>query len=84
VRSSKKFPAVVAADPRPKASSSRAKAAPLAAAAIALALDGVDGVLGDVGSDCQEYHDIRLVWNWDINENDFNHQHQVYHIIFKR
>lgn len=62
MRSSKKFPAVVAADPRPKASSSRAKAAPLAAAAIALALDGVDGHLGDVGSDCQEYRDIGLVW----------------------
>ena len=61
MRSSKKFPEVVAADPRPKDSSSRAKVNPFAAAAMALALDGVDGLLGDVGSDCQEHHQIGLV-----------------------
>lgn len=61
MRSSKKFPAVVAADPRPKASSSRAKVIPLALAAIALALVGVDGLLGDEGSDCQEHCLISLV-----------------------
>jgi hypothetical protein len=65
VRSSKKSPFVVAADPRPKASSSRAKVFPFAAAAIALALDGllgVDGVLGDGGSDCvKHYYHISLV-----------------------
>lgn len=36
----------------PNASSSRAKVFPFAAAAIALALVGVDGLLGDAGSDC--------------------------------
>ncbi|MCI63013.1 hypothetical protein A2U01_0084270, partial [Trifolium medium] len=50
--------------PRPKASSSRAKVFPFAAAAIALALDGllgVDGVLGDGGSDCVKHYHISLV-----------------------
>lgn len=61
MRSSKKFPEVVAADPSPKASSSKAKVIPLAAAAIVLALVGVDGLLGDAGSDCQKHCHIGLV-----------------------
>jgi len=51
------------ADSRPKASCSKAEVIPSTAAAIA---DPLDGLLGDVGSDCQQY---RIVKNhFDINK----------------